>query len=893
MPTEKYYSLKYKYQTLEDERDKINCLIELVLEIRNYNIDEAFQYSEEIIERSKKLGYKEGIGRGLNHKGACYWLMGRYGRGLVILKDALAVAKEIKNDALKARIYNNYGNIYRDLGDLSNASKYYQWALEINEELGDELSQSVVLINISNIHFDLFDYDNALEYAMKCLTIFTKYQDTVRLINVYHTLGNIYFKKDDYPNALLQFKNSLSLTEEGTVGNMKANAGLGKVYYKLEDFKKSRQYLYIAKEQSEKLLNIEGIIVCEFYLGRINTDEGNLVDALAHFDKAMDISTEHSRKHDIMSIHEWYAVVYEKLQDIPKAYQHLKLYETLKEEIFHQNTMNKLRNLQARHEVEFAIKEKELAKQSAKLKQQFIANMSHEIRTPMNAIVGMTRLLQEKNPRPDQIRYLNAITTSADNLLVIINDILDFSKIEAGKISIEHIDFSLKGVLKNVVTLLRFKAEEKGVEVRFDVDESIPDMLIGDPTRLNQVLMNLAGNAVKFTEKGSVKIYCSPKSRDEKNIRISFQITDTGIGISEEYVNRIFESFTQAGTDVARKYGGTGLGLTISQQLVQLMNGSIEVSSKLGEGTTFTFILPFGIAENQVEKSKEEFNYSDKDVDILNRMKVLLVEDNEFNVMLAIDTLKSVAEHIQISEAHNGMEAFEAVKNNDFDMVLMDIQMPVLNGVEATKKIRKELPAPKNDTKIIAMTANVMREDIVNYMANGMNDHIPKPFQKNTLIKKLLRHANKEDIAGRSLIENPKAESDTSLSASNQMPQSPSGNPYLGQTLTNLAFLNSFAGNNRDKEKKYIQIFLQNSPTLLKQIQQGIEQNDFGTIKIAAHSLKTQLNYMGVKEDISHVYQIEQKATRQDPMSEIQSLAENLQLVCTKAFTELQEFVDQ
>lgn len=894
MPTEKYYALKYKYQTLSDEKEKINCLIDLVLEIRNYNVDEAFTYSEEIIERSRAIGYKEGIGRGLNHKGACFWLLGRYGRGLVTLKEALVVAKEIKNDALRARIYNNYGNIYRDLGDLSNASKYYQWALEINEELGDELSQSVVLINISNIHFDLFDYDNALEYAIKCLSIFSKYHDTVRLINVYHTLGNIYFKKDDYNNALTHFKNSLALTEPDTVGHMKANSGIGKVYYKLNNFEKSRKYLYIAREQSEKLSNIEGIIISEFYLGRIQTDENNLEAALEHFNKAMAISMEHSRKHDIMSIHELFAVVYEKLQDIPKAYEHLKLFENLKEEIFHQNTMNKLRNLQARHEVEFAVKEREVAKQSAKLKQQFIANMSHEIRTPMNAIVGMTRLLMEKNPRPDQIKYLNSITTSADNLLVIINDILDFSKIEAGKISIEHISFSLKDVLKNVVTLLRFKAEEKGITIRFEIDPSIPDLLVGDPTRLNQVLMNLAGNAVKFTDQGSVRIDCVSMAKEDKRVKLAFHIIDTGIGISEEYVNKIFESFTQAGTDVARKYGGTGLGLTISQQLVQLMEGDISVKSKLGDGTTFTFILPFGIAEDQDTIVQEEFSYSADDVSLLNRMHILLVEDNEMNIMLAMDTLKSVAEHITVTEAHNGAEAVEAVRNQDFDVVLMDIQMPVMNGVEATKKIRA-LDSPRSQTQIIAMTANVMREDIQQYLANGMNDHIPKPFQKDMLFRKLLLHAPLESVK---LREEKKAVIQDELPAptptsepESQASSYPSHNPYAMQHLTNLSFLTSFAGNNRDKEKKYVQIFLQNSPNLLAQIENGLRDADFGAIKIAAHSLKTQLNYMGVKEDISHVYELEKKAGELTPTDDLSELVINLKLVCAKAFEELEDFL--
>jgi signal transduction histidine kinase/CheY-like chemotaxis protein/HPt (histidine-containing phosphotransfer) domain-containing protein len=892
VPTEKYYALKYKYQTLDEEKDKINCLIELVLEIRNYNIDEAYDYAEEIISRSKAIGYKEGIGRGLNHKGACFWLKGRYGRGLVTLKEALAVAREIQNDALRARIYNNYGNIYRDLGDLLNASKYYQWALEINEELGDELSQSVVLINISNIHFDLFDYDNALEYATKCLSIFTKYHDTIRLINVYHTLGNIYFKKDDYPNALSNFKNSLALTEPDTVGHMKANSGIGKVYYKLLDFEKSRKYLYIAKEQSENLSNIEGIIISEFYLGRIFTDENKFEEALTHFNIAMQISTEHSRKHDVMSIHEYYAVVYEKLGDIPLAYHHLKLFESLKEEIFQQNTMNKLRNLQARHEIEFANKEKEIAKQSAKLKQQFIANMSHEIRTPMNAIVGMTRLLQEKNPRTDQLKYLHAITTSADNLLVIINDILDFSKIEAGKIRIEHIEFSLSSVLKNVVTLLRFKAEERGIDIRYELQSDIPDVLLGDPTRLSQILMNLAGNAVKFTEKGWVRIQLEVLKKEGKHIRIAFLIIDTGIGISEEYVNKIFESFTQAGTDVARRYGGTGLGLTISQQLVQLMEGTISVRSKLHEGTTFRFELPFEISENQTLKQSVDYVSSDDDIAVLNRMRILLVEDNELNILLARDTLTSVAEYITIEEAHNGIEAFEKIKAHDYDVVLMDIQMPLLSGVDATKKVRTELPAPRNAVPILAMTANVMREDIVMYLAIGMNNHIPKPFHKNQLIKRLLQYAQREEIMQRSVNTNAAGASDASSATPVTEHVQPAETTYTA-AITDLRFLHSFAGNNREKEKKYVQIFLQNSPPLLQQIKQGIEQTNFEAIKVAAHSLKTQLNYMGVKEEISHVYELERMADKQDHLEELKLKFAGLEKVCTRAFGELQQFLDQ
>lgn len=886
MSTEKYIELKKKYNSLQTEKEKIECLIEIVLEIRNYDIEEAFRLSNEIIERSYTIQFLEGVSRGLNHKGACHWIKGEYDKGLNTLKEALKIAKDENLLAVKARIYNNYGNIYRDLGDLSNASKYFQWALEINEELGDELSQSVVLISISNLHFDLFDYDHALEYAKRCLEIFKKYEDRPRLISVYHTLGNIYLKKEIYNLALINFKRSLVLSEPNTVGNMLANSGIGKVYYKEKMFDKARLFLNMVIRQAESLNNFEGVIISEFYLGRISFDEGNYTDAIAHLDKSFDLANEHSRKHDVMSIHEMYAQVYEKMGDIVEAYENLKKFERLKEEIFQQNTINKLQNLQVRHEIEFAVKEKEVAEQSAKLKQQFIANMSHEIRTPMNAIVGMTRLLLEKSPRPDQLKYLNAITQSADNLLVIINDILDFSKIEAGKITIEFIDFSLKKVLKNVVTLLRFKAEEKGIEIRFDIEGEIPDSLVGDPTRLSQVLMNLAGNAVKFTEKGSVRIVCHAEVVESHFVKIAFDVIDTGIGISKDYVDRIFESFTQAGTDVARKYGGTGLGLTISKQLVELMEGTIQVQSELGRGTTFTFVLPFQIGDENTTPNTDDEDWSKEDMAILNRLNLLLVDDNEFNTIVAVDTLKSIAAHMNITHVDSAIKAIELLKLHEYDIVLMDIQMPVMSGTEATKVIRRELQPPMRDVKIIAMTANVMRQDIELYLSIGMNDHIPKPFNKVELVGKILKHVQRDKILNRSI-------SDLAQTTNLEIHSTKEESAPIAWTakVTDPRFLISFAGNNKEKQKKYIQIFLDNSPKLLAQLQSGLEQKDYELIKIAAHSLKTQLNYMGVKEELSHVFELEQMASHPHKHSEISELIFNLNKVCEKAFAELQELI--
>lgn len=882
LSSERYLELKKRYDALSNEEEKILCLIDIVLEIRHYDIDEAFRLSDEIINRSTRIKFKEGIGRGLNLKGSCYWIKGDYNHGLDTLKESLQIAKEIKNDALRAWIYNNYGSIYRDLGDLSNASRYFQWALEINEELKDELSQAAILTNISNIHFDLYDYENAREYALRCLEIFKKYDDKKRLIGIYHTLGNIYFKKQDFDNALIHFKNSLALTEANTIGYMLANSGIGKVYYKLKNYDRARHYLSQALGQAQVLSNVEGQIISEFYLGRVHHDEENFRQALEHLHTSFDLATEHSRKHDIMSIHEMYAIVYESVGNIPKAYRHLKEFEKLKEEIFQQDTIDKLRNLQIRHEIEFAVKEKEVAEQSAKLKQQFIANMSHEIRTPMNAIVGMTRLLLEKEPREDQLKYLNAINTSADNLLVIINDILDFSKIEAGKITIESIPFSLSNVLRNVVTMLRFKAEEKNIDINYDLGDDVPDHLIGDPTRLNQILMNLAGNAVKFTEKGYVRIVCKPVKLEDHFVKLSFEVIDTGIGISDDYMKVIFDSFTQAGSDVARKYGGTGLGLTISKQLVELMDGTIDVQSKLNEGTTFTFMLPFQTTEDETRQATTVHQFTADDTHLLNRMKILLVDDNDFNTILAVDTLHSMAPKMQVITADSGADAIEKIKTGEFDLVLMDIQMPGMNGVEATRIIRNDLPEDKRQITIIAMTANVMKDDIKHYLESGMNDHIPKPFQKEELIYKIICWADKENIMQRSIESEPDIEEPGPESI-----DLPLDKPSAVQQLTDLNFLKSLAGNDESKQQKYIQMFLQNAPRLLDQLRDGIGNGDYQAIRSAAHSLKTQFNYMGVKEKHTHLQEIEGNASRYENLDWIRQQAEGLAPIAAQTFSEL------
>ncbi|MBP6334468.1 MAG: response regulator [Bacteroidia bacterium] len=385
---------------------------------------------------------------------------------------------------------------------------------------------------------------------------------------------------------------------------------------------------------------------------------------------------------------------------------------------------------------EIAEIEKVKAEQSEKFKQQFLANMSHEIRTPMNSVIGLTNLLIKSQLDQQQQKYLNVIKKSSENLLVIINDILDLSKIEAGKMDFERIPFSLQESLDTLYHTMAFKSDEKNILLEKHIDPSVPEVIIGDPVRLNQILINLTGNAIKFTEKGTVSVRVKELSRQENKSILEFAIVDSGIGIPESQLNKIFESFSQASSDTTRKFGGTGLGLTISKQLIELQEGSIYVQSEVGKGTTFFIKIAYDIG-SLADLSGIDHNPDNVRGEDLKGIRILLVEDNVFNQMVAVDTLNDLISDLKIDVAENGLQALDKLKNNDYDVVLMDIQMPEMDGFEASLRIRSDFSPPKNQIPVMAMTANVTQEEVEKCFASGMTAHISKPFDPQVLLNKL------------------------------------------------------------------------------------------------------------------------------------------------------------
>ena len=352
---------------------------------------------------------------------------------------------------------------------------------------------------------------------------------------------------------------------------------------------------------------------------------------------------------------------------------------------------------------------KQRAERSEDFMKQFLANMSHEIRTPIHAITGMTQLILDKAHPNEHTGYLNSIKNASETLLVIINDILDVSKIEANKLEIEQIDFSVTDVVRNVYDMLRLKAEEKNLDFSFTIDKSIGRYLKGDPIRLTQILLNLIGNAVKFTESGFVKIsvdlYKGGGIVGTESQELFFSIQDTGIGISEVQQRRLFQKYTQASSEVTRKYGGTGLGLTIANQLVSLLGGTLGVNSKEKEGSTFFFSLKFPLSSG-LKKAKVIQNGAGEMENKLSGIRVLITDDNEYNRIVARETLMHKIKDVFVDEAESGYRAIELLQRNKYDVILMDLVMPKMDGIETSLKIRNELPFPSCNTPIIVLTAS-------------------------------------------------------------------------------------------------------------------------------------------------------------------------------------------
>ncbi len=837
---------------------------------------------------------KRGIAAALTKAGDIYNKQKDYSHALDFFLRSLKMAEDAGKKNLIAENVQNAADVYMSLGDYPRALQFALRALQIADDIGDKAATGEDLAAIGKCYHALAENKSktAVPDSITSLPVAVRLQRAhyylTKAIDLQKETGNFGQLEEAY--EVLSKVQYLEGDKEGSKESFKQhNTYLESMYNQdksNEVARKDMQYVFNKKQETlkQESKQKEAAMQQEMQLNSLRYEyEKKQAAATSEKEKEQlrieedlkqkQITFEYERKQ--AEIETKAAIAKAELEKI-NALKDAKLQNAKKERWYYIGGLLMLillsgvmynrfmllrknkkiledKNKQIAAEKENADKMRERAENSEKFKQMFLANMSHEIRTPMNAVSGMTELLIEKSPRADQIDYLKAISKSSEVLLHIINDILDLSKIEAGKMELENIDFSLADTVQQVKDTLSHRSDEKGLQLLIDIDAKMTDVVVGDPFRLNQVLINLGGNAIKFTERGSVHFKIKPEKSEGDRVAVHFSIVDTGIGIPQDKINNLFGNFAQVNSSDTRKYGGTGLGLSISKQLVEMHGGKITVESVLGSGSTFHFTLTY--PKGSPKKLQQRIQQEKKaDGSILNGLRILLADDNEYNRIVVNETL-ALKSNVEIDMVVNGEEAYHAVRDKRYDVVLMDVQMPVMNGIDATIAIRTKLKSPNKDVPIIALTASTLREDIDRCIQSGMNSYVPKPFKAWQLINTLadVTGRKKQDGKNEIIIEDEPVEDNM------EEEQIPEGAP-----VTDGAYLYNFCEGDEKRIKKYVGMYLKSVPPFLEKLRTANNARDFKEVSLRVHAFKPNWLMIGMKRTGALATKIEKECSEND-----------------------------
>lgn len=678
---------------------------------------------------------------------------------------SLKAAVENKLVSYEGISYLNRGEAFKSMGQTKKAIENFKLAEEKYKEIGDRSWLLNTNTLLAKTYYSINDYDKAIEHINKAIEYGEQQHLSPYLKDNYKLLAEIYSKQNKHKEAYNYYK--LYNDAKDSLINENTSLSISRLQTELDMERKDKDIESLKKSTILQSREIETQIGARNYLIAGIVFSGVLLFVILYLYRAKQKSTEE------------------------------------------------------------IIKAKELAENARETQEQFLTNTSHEIRTPMNGIIGMTNHLIDTQLDPKQMVYVKAIKESSDTLLSLINELLDLSKITARKIVFENKPFRLSETIANLAHLIEFRVKEKGIIFTNYVDKDIPETLLGDATRLKQILLNLIENAVKFTHKGEVALRVELLEDATSKIILKFIVVDTGIGIPEDKLNHIFETFTQVNAKTTRKYSGTGLGLAICKQLVEQQGGSIFVKSILNQGSVFSFTLPFFKLTSESEQvliTQQDARTHDP-ID-LSGLSVLIVDDNKINQQVAFLTLQKW--NADVSVADSAQDAFELLEQGSFDLILMDVTMPDIDGFEATKFIRTKMRVPVCNIPIVANTAAAFVGDREKCLAAGMNDYISKPFKPEELLDKILK-----------LTGQPKA-----------------------KKLTDLQMLHSRAEGDKEFLKEMLECYIDEMSVYITEMETFRKEKNLVEISKQAHKMKSPIALMGATE-LKDLYQeIEIKASK-------------------------------
>lgn len=692
--------------TLGDQKRVAKSYNNLSIILKNQKqYDEAYEYAKKSLKTRETIKDTNGVAASCHNIGTILQRKNDYDQALIYYFKALELNRKSGNEKWMSYNYNNIGNVYQSMHDFNKAIRFHTKAQAFKESVGDRHGMAIGLLNLGEDHQMVGDGQTALNYLNQSLELCRTLENHELESSVWRLRAKAYALLNRHKEAYEAVNRYQSIQDSLDQGPSMLDLSEIATIYRSE-----------AKEKEIELLREKEVVAAtKLELRDITILASTFLMVLLIIVTIITFRNFQQKKRSNQRL-------YEQNEAIKKQQEKIKIQQ---QEILEKNRMLEKNNQELTEAVQ-------KMKEASMAKARFLSTMSHEIRTPLNAILGMAHLLLEEQKPDDNRDHLNIINFSAKNLLSLVNDILDFSKIEAGKVDFEVRDFNLRELVNNSVESFRLSADDKHLHLGWTVNDDVPPVVTADSVRLSQILINLLGNAVKFTEEGSVKIRVKRKKKQDDRVVLVFEVEDTGIGIPYEEQENIFEQFTQAETDTTRKFGGSGLGLTIAKQLVDLQGGKLTLVSIPGVGSTFSFQLPIQIPSIDAPGSDKPMIIQK---DALKNKKVLLVEDNVINQRVTMNFLEKWG--VKVEVAGQGKEALNSFQKRHFDLILLDLRMPGIDGFEVAKRIRAMTDSSKKNVPIIALSASAMLEVRDQVFEVGMNDYLSKPFDPDDLFSKL------------------------------------------------------------------------------------------------------------------------------------------------------------
>lgn len=714
------------------ETDKMNATIEKLLNdaeesINSVKFDQALRELNTALELSKSIDHPRLIALSSSIMAQLYYVRKENNKAATELQRAISIQREIGDEAGLAYSYLNYGKIFTARQNYKRATEYFDLAKNLYENQDDleglgivELNRGILALNTANEPLHALNLLRSAEEKLKRST------NAYERGRIHYFRGRAYQALDSIDRALEDANRSLEIAKENGFGSMVeySNILLSQIEQEAGNDKASLNYLLAANKMRDSLYDLSKEALATDANARYGVDAiKSTVSELTKRQEETERTLKVNKLTTILSV----ALI--------------TILSLLTLSLYKNNNLRARANDLLQKKNSELITAKENAEKASLAKAQFLSTITHELRTPLYAVTGLTHLLLEESPTENQKEHLNSLKFSGEYLLSLINNILDLNKLEAKKVEMLESSFNLQKRITDVLVALKNSAEDKKTKLHLEFDRNIPKKLKGDPLKISQILINLIGNSIKFTEDGDIWVRVKKLSDKGSQVLLRFEVEDTGEGIGKEKQKAIFENFTQGSLQINRKFGGTGLGLSIVKNLLNLMDSEIHLESEPGEGSLFYFELNFEALEpaRPQEATPGENKIPEPlSNDIMSGKKILIVEDNKINQMITRKILEK--NKVVCDVADNGTIAIDKVTNNHFDLILMDIHMPGISGIEATIEIRKF----NDDIPIIALTAVTLDENLDEFYLNGFNDIIPKPYKTEEFFEKINRYLAEE-----------------------------------------------------------------------------------------------------------------------------------------------------